>query len=338
VHVLAERPAAVLLAGADRAVIATGRDTRWLDLTTGKATTVDDASAFVELAASPAGDAAVVTDVAHRGRVVGPGRAAVALGDAAIDRAGFVDATHVLAGGADGAVHLFDGGADAVLVRRNAAVVALAWSTTDVAAAFADKVVWRHSLAGHGDDTLTLAAPASALAFAGDGTLAIAAKDEIHAWRGGPHETTVAILPRPIADLVVSGDQLAALADDGEAFVAPLSATATRPAPTIAADRAAAARGVARSAGLVVATPSPGELAIVDPFAGAAWPLASAITGATFEQPRISDAGTRVLALVPGGVVAWRIELPADAAATAAWLAHMTNARAASATARLQWR
>jgi len=95
-----------------------------------------------------------------------------------------------------------------------------------------------------------------------------------------------------------------------------------------ASDTGARVRAVARAAGLYVATPQPTELVIVDPFAGAGWPLATAIGGATFEQPRIADDGSRVVAVVPTGVLAWQLELPRDAAATAAWLERLTDATA----------
>jgi hypothetical protein len=324
-RVLDDRPAAIALAGADHAVVATGHDTEWLDLAGSAApAVVDDAPAFVELAASPAGDRAVVADVAHHARLVAPGRAAAVLGTAAIDRATFVADGRVLAGGGDGALHLFTAdGRDDVVARRNAAVVAIAASPSDVAAAFADRVVWRRPLAGGDADTLTLAAPAAALAFAADGTLVVAARDEVHLWHGGPHDALRAKLARPIVEVVVDADRIAALADDGTVYALGLAGTDVR-----ASDTGARVRAVARAAGLYVATPQPTELVIVDPFAGAGWPLATAIGGATFEQPRIADDGSRVVAVVPTGVLAWQLELPRDAAATAAWLERLTDATA----------
>ncbi len=83
---LDERPASVALAGADHVVVATGRDTRWLERRGPQrpftSQVVDATPAFVELATSPSGDRAVVGDLAHRGRVVAPGRATVELGTA----------------------------------------------------------------------------------------------------------------------------------------------------------------------------------------------------------------------------------------------------------------
>ncbi len=100
---------------------------------------------------------------------------------------------------------------------------------------------------------------------------------------------------------------------------------------------ALSARALARVPGLYVATPAPTELAIYDPFIGASWPLGRAIGGATFEQPRIADDGSRVIAIVPTGVLVWHVELLGDAAATIAWLDHLTNAVTTGAAARLEW-
>jgi hypothetical protein len=330
---LDDRPAAIALAGADHAVVATGHDTEWLDLAgSGAAAVVDDAPAFVELAASPAGDRAVVADVAHHARLVAPGKAAVALGTGAIDRAMFVE-LGVLAGGGDGAVHLFGAdGRDDVITKRGAAVVALAASPTDAAAGFADRVVWRRPLSGGDADTLTLPSPAAALAFAADGTLIIAAREEIHLWRGGPHEQLRAKLPRPIVDLVVDADRIAGLADDGTVYLLGIAGTDVR-----AIEVGARVRAVARGVGLYVATPQPTELSVVDPFAGVGWSLATASAGATFEQPRIADDGTRVVAVVPSGALTWHLELPRDAAATSAWLDRLTDATAPGEPTRLEW-
>ena len=189
---------------------------------------------------------------------------------------------------------------------------------------------------GAADDTLTLAVPATALAFAADGTLLVAARDEVHAWHGGPHEVMRAKLQRPIVDVAVAAadDRAVALCDDGTAYTFGVSSGAARPALPAGAP----ARAVARAAALYVASPHPGELAVYDPLAGASWPLATALGAATFEQPRISDDGARVIALVPTGLLAWHLDLPATAAATTAWLDHLTNAVAPGEPTRLDWR
>nr|HEX4315765.1 protein kinase [Kofleriaceae bacterium] len=346
-RVLQARPASAGLAGANRVVAGTGLVTHWLDLDPASAVpaVTADVPAFVQLAAAPGGNRAVIVDLAHRAHVIGPGGTGALVPAVAVERVAFTDDDHAVLAAADGSVHLveLDGGTDSVLVRRGAPPVAIVATPHDVAVAFADKVVWRHALAGGSagaaDDTLTLATPAAALAFAGDGTLLVAAGLEVHAWRGGPHEAVRARLQRPVVDLMLEAgardhERVVALCDDGSAYTFGVTGGPLKPALPAGPP----ARAVARTAGLYVASPQPDELAIYDPLAATSWPLAVATGAATFEQPRMSADGTRVLALVPTGLVTWQLDMPASADATAAWLDRLTNATAPAEPTRLEWR
>ncbi len=88
----------------------------------------------------------------------------------------------------------------------------------------------------------------------------------------------------------------------------------------------------------LVATVTPGgtlELADLGGDPADRWPIA---IGRTFAGVQLAPDGSALLATTPDAVLAWPVDLPATAAATAKWLDSLTNARADSGpTAPLSW-
>ena len=68
-----------------------------------------------------------------------------------------------------------------------------------------------------------------------------------------------------------------------------------------------------------------GAVEVVDPLARQQWTLAPA-AGVTFSRPRISTDGHRIVAQTQEAVVAWPLDQPETAEATARWVESLTNA------------
>jgi hypothetical protein len=88
----------------------------------------------------------------------------------------------------------------------------------------------------------------------------------------------------------------------------------------------------------LVATVTPGgtlELADLGGEPADRWPVAA---GRTFAGVQLAPDGSALLAATPDAVLAWPVDLPANAAATSKWLDSLTNARAdGGPTAPLSW-
>jgi hypothetical protein len=80
-----------------------------------------------------------------------------------------------------------------------------------------------------------------------------------------------------------------------------------------------------------------GALEVLDPLVHQRWTLATP-NAITFSYPAISTDGRRVVAKTPHSLLAWSIELPATAEATARWLDAMTNAVDDRSPGGLGWR
>jgi hypothetical protein len=80
-----------------------------------------------------------------------------------------------------------------------------------------------------------------------------------------------------------------------------------------------------------------GALTILDPLVHQRWTLAPP-GGVAFVAPAISADGRRVIAGTQGSLLAWSIDVPDSAEATARWLDAMTNAVDDRTPGGLGWR
>jgi hypothetical protein len=325
--ITASVPAFTGFAGNDRVLASyLGAPAHWIDL--GGATPIDTATESLgpisALAASTDGSHAVIVDVAHHARLMAPGAAASVALAGEIDRAGFLDATHVLVGGAGGlAIHDLASGARVALATPAGTFDYFAWtrSAPRWIAASAGATLWRH---GTADATVPLAQkPTSPPIVLADGTVLVGIGKQLWVWRAGGALAVLATLPRPIADLA-PGDAAQAIAFDatGMTYLVELATGQIRSFYELGASAAMAADG-----GLVVTVDRTGNLEVVDPLTRQHWILAEA-SGATFAFPRISPDGNRIVATTTDHAIVFTLDLPVDEAATTAWLDRLTNAHA----------
>ncbi len=339
-HVTDDTPTGVGFATSD-AIVASYEDgpAQWIDLRANKQIALGPLPPIAQVVGSPDGQRAVVVDITHRARIVGPVGEPVELpGD--VDRAQFVDAHRLALATSTGALVLDElGQPPRTLVQRGKPAVALAATAADggwIAAAFADHALYRASVKTMAGSTLGLeAAPLrGALALGRDGEVVIGVGTELRTWR--PDDTLVLLwtAPRtihtvayidPLHVLVVTIDGKAVVADTREPNrTEPLAMDVS--APVLAADGALAAM-----------LTSSGTLELVDPLAAEHWTLAPRGKGLSGVQ--ISPDGRRVIAMSGESVLVWTPALPEGDGATTRWLASLTNATVEHGpTAALDWK
>jgi hypothetical protein len=342
-HVADDGPTGAGFATAD-AVIASYDDApaQWIDLRTNAQTAIGVLPPIAQVIAAPEGQRALVIDLTHRARLVGPVGEPIELA-ADVDRARFLDAHRLVLATPSGAVALVElgriGPSPRTLVQRGKPAVALAATAADggwIAAAFGDRVLWRTGLDATADASLELpAAPArEALAIGEGGEVIVGAGAELRAWRPDGSSVLLWTAPRPIHAvayvdrlhvLVVAGDGKAAIADVREPnHVAPLPIDVG--SPVLTAD-----------ASLAATLTSAGTLELVDPLAAEHWVLAP--RGKGLSNVQLSPDGRRAIAMSGDSLVAWAPALPRGDAETVRWLAALTNAAVDHGpTAPLDWK
>jgi WD40 repeat protein len=299
---------------------------QWLDLRTNKAASLGVSAAVAHVAPAPDGQRAVAIDATHHARIVAPVGEPLDI-DGDIDHAMFVDDHRILLATSQGIVRIDDRKLSTPLVQRKAPVAALAMNGSWIAAAYADRVLWRTSLETKTDTKLQVeAAPArEALAIGGEGDVVFGVGNEIRIWHPDGSAATLATLGRAVATLAycdpvhvlaVASDGAAAIvgtkrANDVEPLALPIAS------PTLTRDGALAASLAAN-----------GALEIVDPLVRDRWAIAQSRAPQQLVTVQISPDGKRVLATTSSGVLVWTLQLPTTAETTAPWLDQLTNALA----------
>ena len=295
---------------------------QWIDLRTDKSSPLGMIIGMSAIVPAPDGQRAVVIDGTHHGRLCAPVGDPIDLGD--LDLAAFVDDRRLVLATPAGAIQLQR---SAPLVEKGQPVKALAASAADggwIAAAFADRTLWRTNLGAKATTTLAVAAvPArGALALGPDGDVVVGAGTELRIWHADGTTAALATFAKSIATvafidrarvLVVTSDGTAAVAstkqsNDVDPLAMPIAS------PSLTAD-----------GGLVAAQTAAGVLEVIDPAVKERWPL-GAPHGQQLGSAQISPDGHRVLVLASSGVLVWTLGLPHDADATAHWLDTLTNA------------
>ena len=341
-------PGGALFASSDQVILGGVDDTpaRSIDLATGAAQPLGDWPGLHSVEAS--GRRLAIIDAEHHLHLVDAGRPAGVL-PGEIDLAGFATPDTLVLAALDGAIyaHAIASGQRTTLIAGRGRMIGLAWGRAQhpwVAAAFLDGTLWRKNLVTGVEATVArtprfdpdhLAPRDGHLLVDADGTVVFLHDDELHAWRGDGTLGRLAKVPKPIDDLGEAGpDHLIAFASDATIYGVARAAphTVTEAMPSIESTSAA----MSSETGLLVVLEH-GALIVVDPLVHQRWTLASP-NRVTFETPAISARGDRVLALSRTALLLWSIELPASAAATAAWLDAMTNAVDDRSPGGLGWR
>ncbi|HEX8108386.1 MAG TPA: hypothetical protein VF516_11695, partial [Kofleriaceae bacterium] len=162
---------------------------------------------------------------------------------------------------------------------------------------------------------------------------------EVYTWRADGTLGLLARAPKPLEEFGEAGpDHIIAIAGDTTIY-----SMALTPGPRAAGDASEALASIASNTaamapdtGMLVAIER-GALTILDPLVHQRWTLAPP-GGATFVAPAISADGRRVIAGTPHSLLAWSIDLPDSAEATARWLDAMTNAVDDRTPGGLGWR
>jgi hypothetical protein len=338
-HVFDDAPTGAGFATND-AVVASFEDgpAQWIDLRSNTQSSLGQLPAITQVVGGPGGQRAVVVDVTHHARIVGPVGEPIELpGD--IDRVAFVDAHRLALATSAGAIVLDEDNHRRTLVQRAKPAVALVASPADggwIAAGFSDRVVWRTGLEPHTEASLELkAAPVRGSVALGDsGELLIGDGNELRAWLPDGSSVVLWTAPRsihtvafvdPLRVLVVLADGKAALVDTREPNrieALPMEVTA----PALAAD------------GRLGATlTSSGTLELVDPLVAEHWTFA--LHGKTLVNVQLSPDGRRAIAMSGSSLLGWTTALPDGSDATGRWLDALTNASVDHGpTAALDWK
>ncbi len=345
--------AAAFVTGDQLVVTHVDTPAQWIDLRSGKTTELGPIAGIVQLAPAPDGHRAVVIDATHHGRVIAPTGEPIDLGDD-LDLAAFVDDARLALATAAGTVKL----GERVLVARAAPITALAVTggtaganagAAWVAAAYADRVLWRMNL-DTGTATTLVADPAPlrhALVVASDGTAVFGVGPELRAWGPAGTVQVLAHLGRPIDSVALLGEgHVLAIAHDGTALVAALDRL--HPSDPVGVALPISNASVTATSGLVGALTSNGAIEVLDPSVGERWTIAqprdTTLPNAV-QSPRpfvrsvaIAPDGRRLLAITTGKLLVWPLALPATPATTVPWAEALTNATIARVPAGpLDW-
>ncbi|HEY6039874.1 MAG TPA: WD40 repeat domain-containing serine/threonine-protein kinase [Kofleriaceae bacterium] len=314
---------------------------QWIDLRTNKTTPVGSLIGISELVPAPAGHRAVVIDGTHHGLIVAPVGDPVDLGGD-LEQAAFADDQLVL-GTTAGDIRL----GDQPLVQRKALVIGLATAHRWIAAAFADRVVWRIDLATRTTSQLTadVAPIRGALAIRGDGTVVFGSGAEIRVWRPNGDQSVLGRLGRNVRSLAWIGeDRVLAIGHDGGAAIAdvkPGGEVVPVALPLTGASLAA-------DGSLVAALAPNGSIEVFDPAVGERWTIAqprdpeqpNAVVAARpfVRSVTLAPDGRRIMAITSDRLLVWTLALPATPEATAPWANALTNATVSRTPGLLDWK
>jgi hypothetical protein len=318
-----------------------------IDLVHGQAVPLGEWADLRSASAAGPGGAVAIVDGAHRVHLIAPGREPEDLAGE-IDLAAFATPTQLVVATDAGEVFVHDvaRGQRMPLVSGHGPLLGLAWGRGHhawVAAAFADGTLWRKNLATGATqtaprvpplDTRHLAEPDGKLLVDGNGGVMFLHDTDVHAWRPDGSFARLARAPKPLDELGEAGpDHVIAIAGDTTIYdIARAGGEITEALASIESRSAA----MAPDTGTLVAIER-GKLAILDPLVHQRWTLAVP-SGVTYQHPAISADGRRVVANTAGSLLAWSIELPGSAEATARWLDAMTNAVDDPSPGGLGWR
>ena len=339
---LAQRPATARLVGSD-AVIATFVDgpAQWIDLLTGTSRALPTWPAITSSADAPGGQLAVVVDLAHRAKLVAPGKDPEEL-EGTADMVGFPTDHELLLGAFTGTLQLHDAttGKRTMLVERKDDLIGIAWSRSRpawVAAVFKDRMLWRKQLGG-GEAATTMLPhkPNSSLYIGPDGTVMFAVGAELMAWTPDDAVKRHATLRKPIVELGTTGTtKLVAFSDAGAAYLVDLSLPDQVTDIDESLGRTKAA--MAADTGMIVLEER-GALSVIDPLTDhKRWDLASS-PNLTLTTPQVSSDGRRILAQTSTSLLLWTLALPRGPDEMTAWLDGMSNAVTGSGPKSLGWR
>ena len=239
----------------------------------------------------------------------------------------------------------------------------LAWSRGApawAAALFGDGTLWRRNLATGAETTAAGVQTTVHLQVLRDGTVLFADGRAVRALRPGGAVEPHAELPRKIVTIGLAGpDHLLAILDDDSTWLVDVRApnrveetesvgTSARVAGT-PRPQEPAYLSMAQDTGALVVSAS-GGISVVDAPGHHTWPLAVqpsppslyVPSTATYNQPRISADGTRVIARLVETrtveLVTWSIPMPQGGAETAKWVESLTNAATDPQRSKLTWR
>ena len=319
---------------------------QWIDLHTNKSVALGPIVGISQLAPAPDGHRAVLIDGTHHGRIVAPVGDPVDLGDD-LELAAFVssgaDDQLVLATSA-GVVRL----GDHPLVTRGALVTALAVSHGWIAAAFADRVVWRIDLATHAATQLQveLAPTRGALAIDAAGNVVFGAGNDVHVWRATGDKRVVAHLGRAVSAVAwIAEGRVLAVGHDGGAVIADAGA---KPGEATPVALPITGPSFALDGSLVGSLATNGAIEVFDPAVGERWTIAQPRDP---EQPNavvavrpfvrsvtLAPDGRRIMAITSDKLLVWTLALPPTAEATAPWANALTNAAVSRTPGALDWK
>jgi hypothetical protein len=338
---LSDRPTGAALFADPDHVIAGGTDVQpaqAIDLTTRTAARLGEWQDLRGVTSAGPGRAIAILDGERRVYLVVPGKPPEEL-PGEIDIAAFATDTQLVLATLGGQVFVHDLARDAraPLVQRPGPLLGLAWGHGHhpwVAAAFGDGTLWRKNLATGATATAArvppidprrLTARDGKLLVGPDGGVVFLHDGEVHRWRADGTLGLLARAPKPLDEFGEAGpDHIVAIAGDTTIYMidlAPAGRGAIREALASIASNSAA---MAPDTGMLVAIER-GALTILDPLVHQRWTLAPP-GRAMFSAPAISADGRRVIAGTPSSLLAWSIDLPDTAEATARWLDAMTNA------------
>ena len=298
---------------------------QWIDLHTNKTTSLVPIVGISELVAAPDGHRAVIIDGTHHGWIVAPVGDPIDLGND-LDHAAFVDDTHLVLASSQGTISI---ATDDVISRKHP-VVALAATSAQggwVAAAFEDRVLWRHNVRLKTSTQLDvdLVPARDALALTPTGDVVFGAGNELRVWRSDGTKVTLAKLSRTIGSIVLLGDgRVLAISHDGSATISNLAHPSDDPLAMPLANPSFASDG-----SLVGSLAPTGAIEIYDPSVDVGrWTLGQPTDpdAPTVQQHRpyvqtiaMSPDGQRLLAVTNAKLLVWTLALPLTAEATNAW-------------------
>jgi hypothetical protein len=355
---LSDNPTGVALFADPDHVIAGGTDdqaAQAIDLTARTAARLGEWQDLRGVTSAGPGRAIAILDGERRVHLVVPGKPPEDL-PGEIDIAAFATDTQLVLATLDGHVFVHDlaRGARTPLVERTSPLLGLAWGRGHhawVAAAFGDGTLWRKNLATGATATAAtataarvppidprrLAARDGKLLVGPDGVVMFLHDGEVHTWRADGTLGLLARAPKPLEEFGEAGpDHIVAIAGDTTVYMIDLTPAGRGAIREALASIASSSAAMAPDTGMLVAIER-GALTILDPLVHQRWTLAPP-GGATFMAPAISADGRRVVAGTPRSLLAWSIDLPDGAAATARWLDAMTNAVDDRTPGGLGWR
>jgi hypothetical protein len=317
----------------------------WIDIATGKRTTLDRRISIHDLAGAPNGNLACITDPGRRATLFAPGKPSQLL-DGTVSLGAFAsDHQLVLADEEAASLRLYDTEKKTytALFERPTKLLSLGWhrgKTTWIAAAFADGTLWRKNLATGGDATSAQPVKISSeLLVLEDGTVMFGEGRTLRAWRPDGSIDAHAELPEPAVTLGIAGTAPAiAITNQGATYLVELDKR-ERIAEIDPINTGKIS--MARETGTYVVATADG-FDVVDPVERHRWKLGSTQSIA-YREPTISADGRHIIAHTTkrpddsdgDAVILWT--LPDPPADTTAWLDALTNAYI-DPTGRLSWR